>query len=310
MELNKFANLISSIRPYRERTKEIPFETIVPYVFDTNKVFLRKDDGVQITYIVPSTGVLEAYTPKPSVSGKLINRTEQLQLPTSKLPEHLTGTIAHGEVLLLDSKNRALPLQDIVGFMNMKPDKAKKFLEENNYRLYRTIFDVDRVGDQDLLNEPFEKRLELAKKLAPVFEAEIPEHAIIPSHKIQLLKEIGTGENPKTSEGVVIQDLKNPTDKILKAKFKNIYDVYVVGIVPGKIGAAAILYSDKPGGEPIGKVGTGFSIQERIDMLEHPDKYIGRVAIVKAIRKTKDGVLFQPSFQSFHPEKGKSLWED
>ncbi|MGC8992821.1 MAG: hypothetical protein ACP5JE_04615 [Thermoplasmata archaeon] len=308
---DKFSEL--NIQPYRERTKEIPVAKAHEYITDRNKIFLRKDDGVQLVYILHAKKPVVAVTPNPAVDGKYINRTQHIGLANVIVPDHLDDTIAHGEVILVDSKGVARPLNEVVGFLNMKLPQALEFLRDNGYKVYRTIFDVDRFAGKNLRLEPFGTRLKLAKIVARGINNDVPEYAILPSEKLKLMDDIRSGKNPKSKEGIVIQDLANLSDP-LKAKFKKEYDVYITGIIPGKnslenIGAGAVTYSLTPGGPTVGKVGAGFSLSERIDMLKHPDKYIGRAIKVKSIRQTDSGALFQPAFISFHPEKGKSIWE-
>jgi len=308
--LEKHAS-INALTPYRIRTREIPMEQAHKLVFDPTKLFLRKDDGVQVTYLLHAGKPPVAFTPKPSVSGEHINRTEQLQLPKTKIPHELNGTIAHGEVLLLDSDGKALPLKDTVGYMNMEPNKGKQYLKDNGYQIYRTVFDVDRIGNKDISTQPFKYRLEAVKAIAPIIDADVPEHSATVKGKLNLLNSIRAGKNKKTNEGIVIQDLNNFSG-VLKAKNKKVFDVIVTGIVPSKNlpGAAGGFEYSYDGKTTVGKVGTGFSIKERIEMMKNPTKYIGRYAVVQSIGKTPNGVLFQPSFISWHPEKGRSIWSD
>ena len=58
-----------------------------------------------------------------------------------------------------------------------------------------------------------------------------------------------------------------------------------------------------------GKVGTGFDHAELKDMLQHPDKYIGRVAKVFAMEKLPSNSLRSPSFNAWHETKGKD-WNE
>lgn len=303
-------NNVMDTSPYRERTKEIPVTELSKYITDTTKIFFRKDDGVQVQYNINDNKV-NVITPKPSVSGKLIQRNQQLTIPSSA-SKSLNGTKAYGEVMLIDSNGRALPLQNVVGYLNMSADKGREYIKNNNLSVYHTLFDIDSIGGNNMEKEPFKYKLQAIKTLAPILNAAVPEYAITPEQKIKLLSDISSGANIKSKEGVIIQDLENNASKVLKSKFKKEYDVFVTGIVNSKNTidgvASGFEYSHTPDGGVVGKVGTGFSFKERIDMALHPEKYIGRVAKVKAIRKNESGALFQPSFQSWHTEKGKSVW--
>ena len=67
--------------------------------------------------------------------------------------------------------------------------------------------------------------------------------------------------------------------------------------------AGGFTYAWEPGGKTVGKVGTGFNHAMKEDMLKNPDKYIGKVALVKALDLSKNKVLVKPSFAGWHVDK-------
>jgi hypothetical protein len=131
--------------------------------------------------------------------------------------------------------------------------------------------------------------------------------------KVDLLNRIRTGQEPITREGVVLWPLEGGAP--IKAKFRPEHDVYVRRIFP-EMGqrkglAGGFEYSWTPRGKVVGRVGTGLNHDLKRDMLENPQKYIGRVARVRAESVYRDkqnpkkpGALRAPSFQDWHLDKG------
>jgi len=58
----------------------------------------------------------------------------------------------------------------------------------------------------------------------------------------------------------------------------------------------------KPGGDPVGKVGTGFSSEVRKQMMESPDDFIGRVARIRAQEQFPSGAYRAPAFLALHED--------
>ena len=109
-------------------------------------------------------------------------------------------------------------------------------------------------------------------------------------------------------EGLVIKDPNEPAriQRWLKMKRVNTYDVKIKEILPGngkyENAAGKVIVVDKTGTE-VAKVGGGFSDEERFDMWNHPNKYIGRVIEVKAQDLGKEA-LRAPRMIRWRDDKG------
>jgi ATP-dependent DNA ligase len=91
-----------------------------------------------------------------------------------------------------------------------------------------------------------------------------------------------------------------------KAKFLEDQDVHIRGMFPGegkyyKRGVGGFTYSLTPDGPVLGRVGTGFDDDLRMDMYRNPDAYTGRVARVRHQGAFPGGgALRAPSFIALH----------
>ncbi len=102
--------------------------------------------------------------------------------------------------------------------------------------------------------------------------------------------------------------INKSTGATAKYRIRPDYDVYIRQFFDGegKYSGRAVggfYYSYTPNGKIVGKVGTGFTDVQRIDMFKHPSNYLGKVATLFATRKTKTGALFQPAFYRMHLDK-------
>ena len=66
-------------------------------------------------------------------------------------------------------------------------------------------------------------------------------------------------------------------------------------------------YSWKPGGEVVGRIGTGFSHEMKKDMHFNPEKYIGMVAKVRAYSKSEVGTLQNGAFKGWNERKSTKV---
>jgi ATP-dependent DNA ligase len=173
------------------------------------------------------------------------------------------------------------------------------------------LIDVDRFEGKDMTKAPFEEKrkvLEAIAKRDPDFM--LPELAKTTVQKKKLWQRIKAGKHPQTKEGVILHNYLTSGVPFKKAKIFNEHDVYVSdiyleeGVKPGrKPMAAGIKYSWTPGGESVGHVGTGFTHEEKEDMMKNPDKYVGKVARVHALGMSKNKALLKPAFKHWHVEK-------
>jgi ATP-dependent DNA ligase len=124
-----------------------------------------------------------------------------------------------------------------------------------------------------------------------------------------LLEDVRTGKVPETKEGVVAWHLTENKSPI-KLKFTKDHDIYIRDFFPGEgkykgHAVGGFFFSHDPDGPIVGKVGTGITDVQRLDMHENPEKYMGMVARVKAQQKYRSGALRAPSFQGWHLDKNE-----
>ena len=62
----------------------------------------------------------------------------------------------------------------------------------------------------------------------------------------------------------------------------------------------------------VGRVASGFADEDRQDMAEHPENYLGKVIEVECMSTTKDGTLRHPVFKRVREDKGPDdcLWDE
>jgi hypothetical protein len=164
---------------------------------------------------------------------------------------------------------------------------------------------VVKYRGKDMTDAPFSEKMKVLSQVAKLLpELKPPPVVTDPNEKIKLLNDIRKGKHPLTSEGVV---LVNPNGtEMIKAKFAPDWDTEIVGISKGR---------GKYEGRGIGGfivknqgstfvVGSGLSDQLRQDAFENPDKYVGRIATVRAQSEFPSGKLRAPVFHRLHIEKG------
>lgn len=221
-------------------------------------------------------------------------------------PKELEGTVVRGELYGVRG-GKAIPPQELGGILNSSVTKALKTQQDRGIALKNMVFDIQRLGGKLVTSLPYERRMELVKKVMSHLPGETfhtPDQATTAEEAVALFKKIRSGEHPLTQEGVVIH---HPGKKPSKIKFTEEHDVYVTGVFPGEgklkgKGVGGFTYSLKPGGKTVGKVGTGFSEELRRDMHSSPEDFIGRVAKVRAQEKLPSGALRAPALLSFHED--------
>jgi ATP-dependent DNA ligase len=253
-------------------------------------------------------------TPKKHTSG-VIEHTHKVQtLLQTRVPKELQNTTLRVETLAVDKDTgKALPARTLAGMLNAGVENSRKAQQEANATLLPVAFDVIRYKGKDVTNLPYRARYELLNTVKSQINIPITEIATSAKDKSKLLAKIRGGRHPVTSEGVVLRplDVSSKTPQATKAKFRPDHDVYVREIFPavGQKGealnrAGGFRYSWSPRGPIVGSIGTGFDHGTARDMLEHPERYKGRVAKVEAETKYPSGALGKGAFKEWHLEKG------
>ena len=319
MNLTDTREKLPDVPDYKEKYKEIPPEkALEQYLNDPKYIFSRKDDGVQMVIYVKPNGEIKLFSPRDAVSTStgLIEHTFKVP-PYGKLKiPQWKESIFRGEFFLTDETGKAIPINEIVQITHSDTITARELIKKKKLKPRLTVFDVVKVkGNHVEKLLPYEEKLKILQKfVSDVGEfVEIPTYAIDPEDKLKLFNAIREGSIPETREGIVIQNLKD-VEKPVKTKFKPEWDVYVTGIFESDspnwkgVYAGGIEYSLEPGGPTVGRVAAGFTLEQRMDMQRNPEKYIGRVAKVRAAGQFPNGALRQPVFVAWHPEKGKELF--
>jgi ATP-dependent DNA ligase len=234
---------------------------------------------------------------------------------TAKLPNVKTAAshtaIVRGETYAVDKEGHAVHPDIITALLNSGVEKSLQFQKKLGITTKTALFDVDNFEGRDMKGAAFsEKRKILEDIVASNPDYGLPDTAYTAEEKSRLLNAIVNERHPQTREGIVVHDLSARNKPYTKAKVINHHDVYVTGIFPEegvkegrKPMAGGFTYSWEPDGDTVGKVGTGFSHEMKVDMLAHPEDYIGRAAKVKALDVSKNKALVKPSFDGWHVEK-------
>jgi hypothetical protein len=233
---------------------------------------------------------------KSEVSGKNVLHTERFfgGRPTLNIPkEH------HGKTLLAElygiRKGKAVPTQELGGILNANLGESLRRQREKKIDLKAMPFDI--AGRE---KAPYPERLAEVKEILrhlPQDKFHAPEEATEPGAARALFEKVRKGRHPLTSEGVIIHP---PEGRMIKIKNVQEENVKIHSVFPGKgkFKHGGFYYSDESG-QPLGKVGTGFTEETRAEL----PKYIGRTARVRYQEKFKSGKLRAPSLIAIEENK-------
>ena len=207
----------------------------------------------------------------------------------SRSPKDFGNTVLRTEVYGVDTSGNEIPNRVLAGLLNSGALKSRNDQRVNSIPLNLAAFDITRFKGRDVTNKTQQEKLQMIREISQ----KIPYIA----HPLDLAKKY------HFPEGSVVWRNGLP----IKVKNKIEHDVYVRNIFPEEKGrrAGGFEFSHTPDGPVVGRVGTGFDHAELTDMLNNPNKYIGRVAKVYAQEKFPSGALRAPSFNTWHIEKGK-----
>jgi hypothetical protein len=304
-----------------KRSKEIPVKrpayTEVKEddvdMLNTDQLMSRKDDGAHALYILKGNSRLKVISPRigQNQTGILDYTPRVSSVFQQRVPMSLDDTILRGEIFGIDKRREhSMDASQVAGILNAGVHKSRDKQEQLG-PLLPTIFDVVKYRGQSMANAPYSEKLKILQRIQQSLpQLQIPEYAVSPEDKIDLLTRMKMGKIKESKEGVVLWDLVNPKAKPIKVKFRPDYDVYIRNIFmeegerQGLAGGFA--YSHTPEGPIVGRVGTGFTHKLKKEMADTPDKFIGAAAKVEALGRYEDtGALRAPAFKSFHQEKGK-----
>lgn len=285
-------------------------------VEDDNYYALSKLDGAHAVVTLKSKQekplrVFSYRTPKTE-GRDVIEYTHKIgpDIYTAQVPKDLDNTILRAEVWASDSNNKPLHSSQVAGILNANVDRSRE-TQKNLGKLRTTVFDIVKYKGKVVEHEPFVKKLEMLRDVTSrVPHLEMPTVAETKEQKRVLLDAVKHQDDHETSEGVILQP-KNG-GRAIKAKIRPDHDVWVRDIFPAYSIAGKELdraggfeFSWEENGPIVGRVGTGFNHAQLRLMKRYPERYIGRVARVKARTKYESGALGEPAFIDWHPEKGK-----
>lgn len=291
-------------------------------VTDDSHLMMAKIDGAHNLFRLDAGNPVRIFSYRPSERDTGIIEHTHRFVPglTARIPPHLDGLVLRGELFAADPHTgQARQAVETGAVLNSGVWKSRDAQAHSPLRA--VVFDVARRNGQNVESISYQDKLEILRKVNKALPfLELPPMAETTKEKVTLLNRIRTGQEPTTAEGVVLWPLQGGAP--VKAKFKPDHDVYVREIFPetGARGemAGGFAYSWTPQGKIVGRVGTGFNFTLKKDMLENPQKYIGRVARVEAqsvyrnaTSPKKPGALRAPSFKDWHLDKGlQSLDKD
>lgn len=250
-----------------------------------------------------------SYRPSARKTGLIEHTFKFPDFQNRRSSPSLKNTILRAE-LWADKDGKAIPAERVGGLLNSSVPKSRRIQTENGARLRLTGIDVVRHKGRNYENKPFNEKLKALREITRGTKGvvETPPIAVTPEEKRQMLEDVQSSTRmPETREGVILQQMGRSAPPT-KVKFKPQDDVYVRGVFSKSRGAAkghagGFEYSITPDGPVVGKVGTGFSHAMRKDMMDNPDKYVGRVAKVKSQGPYRSGALRAPSFDEWHIDK-------
>ncbi len=284
---------------------------------DSRTIFQPKIDDAHNLFVFPESGDqirVVSYRPTNREQG-VIEHTHKIPgLYGTKVPKDLGGTILRGGLYALHPQTgEATPAEHVGGLLNSDVWKSREKQREHG-ELLSVLYDVVRYRGKDMSQAPYKDKLEILQKVerALPHAFHLPRIARTTKEKKQMVEDIRQGKLPETREGVIVWDLEQGTNPT-KAKFTKEHDVYVRDFFSGEgkykgKGVGGFYFSHTPDGAIVGRVGTGLSDEQRIDMHKHPENYKGMVARVKAQQQYHSGALRAPAMLGWHLDK--NLQED
>lgn len=302
--------------PPKLRYKSIDEEqarTLIKLLGQTIASVQPKVDGA-LGIITIRDGKLEVFSHRISKrSGLPIVHTERIFGAIPNIPDpKLNDTILLAEIYAVrrepDGTERVLTPVEISALLNSKFYKAMERVKELGIEWRFYIFDVVRQGKDDIhyldwYQRPYSQRIEFLNKVLDKLPKNF--HGPIEARDVQsaeqLLETIKKHQYTLTEEGIVIFP-----ERGVPYKYKNFKEdnFYIVGFTPGRgkykgKAIGGILFSDKPGGEPIGVVGTGLDDALRQEIYASPEEFIGRRIRIRYTERLPTGKLRNPSFYGF-----------
>ncbi len=294
------------------RYATVPAER-VEQVFKGGHQVQPKIDGASLLYHLLGDRV-EAVSYRAGQGNRPIIHTHRVFGPGGspvRIPKELIGSILKGEVHGVRNA-KSIPPHELGGILNASVANSIAKQKQQNVVMKNMLFDVARLGNQPIAPNSLTPEVRMQKlkeimKYLPKRQFHLPETAETPEAAKAMWEKITTGQHPLTQEGVIAWP-KEPGKRPIKVKTTPESDVWVKNIFPGEgkytgVGAGGFEYANKPEGDIVGRVGTGFSDQVRREMLTDPEAWKGRMARIRSQGKFPDtGAHRAPVFHALHEE--------
>jgi hypothetical protein len=293
-------------REYKKISYRVVPAKDVEQLFTPENVVTAKIDGSAAWYEILGDKI-EALSYRTSKqTGRPIVHTERAELYGHQpgLGKH-RDTVLRGEMFGMRA-GKAVPAAELGGLLNATVERSLELKRQKQIKMYHAVFDILQYRGKDVSGLPYEQRLKLIdlvlKDLPKSFTR--PPTARTPEEMRKLWRDIQRKRNPYSEEGIIASPLRGgvPT----KVKLYPESDVVIENVFAGEGGlkgeaAGGFEYSlpSKPG-VIVGRVGTGFGRDDRVDMWRNPDSWIGRTVRIKAQEQFPSGAYRAPVFIARH----------
>ena len=271
---------------------------------DPSYIAQEKLDGMRAIVHITTSG-LRIFSRSAGVE----DPTQPLE-KTSALPHlarlsfpDLTGTILDGEILA-----PGVDCATLSGTVHRKNGNG------GNSTVHLYVFDVLRVGDQDLCDSPLGARLIHLAVLEPQFQSKYIH--ILPwvttkaeKHKLyeSVLARGGEGIMLKRIDATYVRGGR-PANNWYKVKKSSTFDCVVMGFTRGKgkynstIGA--VVFGQYVDGKltELGQA-SGMSDEIRLRMSAHPGQFLGKVVLIQGMERLRSGAIRHPRFITMRDDK-------
>lgn len=258
----------------------------------------NKIDGAAVLAHILKNGIA-VYGVRKDKNGNLIRYTDHIGgLRNMDIPKELVGKSFRGQ-LSGTQDGRPVQANTIAGLLNSSLQRNIETRKNKGISLYITALAM--LGQKDNYDKgPINQLVRKLKSEKVRGLPQISTRAEFEKH-LQAMKE---GRHPLTQEGFVIQA---PGKRPLKAKLLKDYDVQIKDIFPAQVTtstprAGGFTYSLPGKDEELGRVGTGFTHETLVDMMNNPQKYKGKLARITAMSQYPSGAYRMPVFQAMRSE--------
>jgi hypothetical protein len=256
---------------YKDVTSDTPWENV------KDPIATLKADGANYFISIDSEGKPSYISRRPSVKGGYPDRTESLPHLQFQIPE-LAGQVLNAELIHSGfSKLEPEKHNVLSGILNSLPERAIK--TQNFIGPVRVM--LHNVINPDL--PTYGAKLEHMKQVERLIGK--PDLIFIPQVYTghEAIRGLIKRTKDNNQEGVIVTSLTEPepSNVRLKVKNKETFNLLVSKIIQEvdkngspKASMGALELSDRRG-KVVGKVGSGFSRQDRIDAWNNPENWLG-----------------------------------